>query len=137
MAVLHPREEHGGSPWPTVLVGPVIWISHFMLVYLVAEAFCEVGASGPRMLGLPVVSVVTVAATLIAVAVIGVAAVRAWLRLGPEGPDGDEPPVEQRSGMGRLRGRDHPLVFTGLLLDVLSIMAVLFVGVPAIVLQPC
>jgi len=101
--------------WPVLLLaGPVIWISHFWVVYLWAEAACD------RPWDSAVV-VVTVAATLVAIGAIvgfGIKASRSYTAAD----DGDH---------RRL------LYLYGVLLAGLSVVATLFVGLPALFLDPC
>lgn len=107
--------------WVLLLAGPVIWFTHFIAVYLATEVGCAIGGFGFRLVGLSGVAFVTVAATVVAaVAIVWSTA----LALGRwrAGHDGDV-----HSGT----------LFTGVLLGVFSFVAVLFVGVPAVVLQPC
>lgn len=96
------------------LGGPVLWFSHFMLVYLVAEAACAAG--GVRLLGLPLVTVVTVAATVLGVPATLLIARTAW-RVW--------------------RREEDQLAVVAFLLALLSAAAILFDGVPPLVLPPC
>lgn len=101
--------------WPVfLLAGPVIWISHFFVVYLFAEAACTGAAASA-------VRAVTLVGTAIAVAailVMGLRTRRAFTDI---------------SACDSLR----QLYFLGQLLAGLSVVAVLFVGLPATFLQPC
>ena len=115
------------------LAGPVIWASHFMVVYLVAEAVCAAGTD-VRVLGLHVLSTVTLVATgvaLVVTAVTTVAAYRRWRRSGI-GWDADAAP--DAGGVAEQEGR---LALAGFLLGILFALAVLFVGLPALALEPC
>lgn len=103
------------------LAGPTIWITHFMVVYLLAEAVCTTDLT-THVFGLHVVSTVTLIATAVAVAAtayVGVLALRRSHR-------------DQSSGEP-----DGPLAFAGFLLSALFGLAILFVGVPAFVLDAC
>lgn len=102
--------------WPVlVLYGPTIWITHFLAVYLIAEVGCAYPATiGPW----PAVVVITIALTVLAIAGIALIAARARR---------PEPSTDSL----------FPLQRVGALLAVLSVVATLFVGVPALVLDPC
>jgi hypothetical protein len=121
--------------WVVLLGGPVIWFSHFMLVYLVAEAGCTGGGPGLRGFNPPVPAAVTLAAT--ALAALGCLAFAAWAyRRWLASRDGDA-----ADNPGRLAGpydehhRGGTLALTSLLLALFSFVAVLFVGAPALVFE--
>lgn len=116
-----------------LLAGPVIWISHFLLVYLVAEAGCTGAGTGLALLDPPVPRVVTLAATV--VAALGCIAVSGWTlrRWRAERPEPSS-----------VAAADHPdedphdpggtLAFVGFILGLLSFLSVLMVGLPALAL---
>ncbi|MCA1735581.1 MAG: hypothetical protein LC739_05555, partial [Actinobacteria bacterium] len=97
--------------WPVLLLaGPVIWISHFWVVYLWAEAACVPPWDSA-------VEFVTVAATVVAIGAIlgfGISASRSYTAADDDG--------------------DHRrlLYLYGVLLAGLSVVATLFVGLPAL-----
>jgi hypothetical protein len=113
--------------------GPVISSVHFMLVYLVAEAGCSGGGPGLSLFDPPVPKAVTLAATAAAVAAaLGCAGwwYRRW-RASEHEPAVDE--AADRTG----RDRGGTLAFAGFLLSLLSVVTILFVGLPALVLPSC
>lgn len=103
-----------------LVAGPLIWTTHFLLVYLVAEAGCTGGGPGLRLLNPPVPSIVTLSAT-VAAACASLAAAgwayRRW-RAAPDEPDA-------------------PVVLAGALMALLGVVTVAFVGLPALVLPAC
>ncbi len=118
------------------LAGPVVWFAHFMFVYVVAEAGCTGAGMGLRLLDPPVPTVTTLAAT--AVATIACAVIARWeyqrwqadrRPLSAEHadvvPESDDPQI------------GGALAFAGFLLAVVSLLSVLFVGLPAAVLPAC
>lgn len=125
------RDLRARDTWVVLLAGPVIWFAHFMVVYMVAEAGCTGSGPGLHLLDPPVPATVTVVATIIAVvACLGFAG---WSfrrsRTGiPDGEADDEVAA---------RGRHRELAFVGMLLSLLSALAVLFVGAPALVFTGC
>jgi hypothetical protein len=119
------------------VTGPVIWSVHFMLVYLVAEAGCSGDGPGLSLFDPPVPKVVTLAATAAAAAA-ALACARWWYRRWRGG--GSEPAADEAANLaGGLTDRDRggTLAFAGFLLSLLSIVTVLFVGLPALVLPSC
>ena len=119
------------------VAGPVIWSTHFLLVYLVVEAGCSGDGPGLRLFDPPVPKVVTLAATAVAAsAALGCAIwwYRRWR------PSEHEPPVDHAGGLaGGLtdRHRGGTLAFAGFLLSLLSVVTILAVGLPALVLPSC
>lgn len=116
------------SAWVLLLAGPVIWFAHFMGVYLLVEAACAVEATEREVLGLHVLSLTTLAATAVAVAVTLVSSGLAYLRWRRGARETEWLDVTD-SNAG--------LAFAGFVLGILSIVAICFVGVPAAVLEPC
>lgn len=90
------------------LAGPVIWYLYFWVVYLAAEAGCTANSGA-------VVTWTTIGLTGATMVAIGYYTLRA------RRPDDD----------------GSPLLKAGVLLGVFFVIATLFVGVPALVLQPC
>ena len=107
--------------WVAFLGGPVIWFTHFMLVYLVAETGCSGDGRGFELFDPPVPAATTLAATGLAVlACVGFAvwSYRRWRGVG-DGPG----------------AADGTMAFIGFLLALFSAVAVVFVGLPALVLE--
>lgn len=120
--------------WRTMallLAGPLLWTTHFMLVYLVVEAGCTGEGPGLRVFNPPVPTVVTLAATAVAAVACLATAALAYRRWRAR--------REQRSGDGGPEPVDHggSLAFAGFVLSLLGAVQVLFVGVPALVLPAC
>jgi hypothetical protein len=110
-----------------LLAGPVISSVHFLVVYLVVEAGCTGGGPGLSAFDPPVPRIVTLAATAVAaLACAGTAwwGVARWR--GPRRPDTREELLDRR-----------PLALGGVLLSLLGLVTVLFVGLPALVLEAC
>ncbi|MBW3576961.1 MAG: hypothetical protein KY462_04330 [Actinobacteria bacterium] len=125
--------------WAVLLAGPVIWFSHFMVVYLVAEAGCTGGGPGLVVFNPPVPVVVTWVSTVIAVPLCAAAAWWAWRRWRAsvdvlKGAPDDASELSGELDDDRRRGS---LAFAGLLLSLFSIVAVAFTAAPAMVLGPC
>jgi hypothetical protein len=113
--------------------GPVIWSVHFMLVYLVAEAGCSGDGPGLRLFDPPVPKAVTLAATAAAVAA-ALACATWWYRRWRAS---EHEPVADGAADLADRDRGGTLAFAGFLLSLLSVVTVLFVGLPALVLPSC
>lgn len=128
------RDRRARITWVVLLAGPVIWFSHFMAVYLVAEAGCTGDGHGLALFDPPVPTVVTLLAT--AVAIVLCCQFAAWShRRWQESVRRDEPGPDPAAD-GDAGGRGS-LAFAGMLLSLLSALAVLSVGLPALVLPSC
>jgi hypothetical protein len=125
--------------WPLFMFvsGPIIWSVHFMLVYLVTEAGCSGDGPGLRLFDPPVPKAFTLAATAAAAAAaLGCATwwYRRWQASEHEPvADAAADPVGDRTD----HDRAGTLAFTGFLLSLLSVLTILFVGLPALVLASC
>jgi hypothetical protein len=115
------------------VAGPLIWSAHFLLVYLIVEAGCSGDGPGLRLFDPPVPKVVTLAAAAAAAAAALACAgwsYRRW-RASEHEPAADE------SGDHQHRDRGGTLAFAGYLLSLLSVVTILFVGLPALFLPSC
>lgn len=114
--------------WVMLIGGPVIWFAHFMIVYLVAEAACTGDGPGMELFNSPVLEIVISAATV-------AAALGCLLLIGRgyrSAAGSKKGPGDRSEGDGNL-----PTIYSGLLLSGLSLIATLFVALPALVLPPC
>ena len=119
------------------LIGPILWATHFGIVYLVAEAGCTGAGMGLRFLDPPVPTIVAVVATVVAgIACLGTAwwAYRRWRAVASRTADED---AAVRTGLPGDDVRGGTLEFAGFLLSLLSFVSVLMVGLPALALTPC
>lgn len=138
------RDRRARGTWAVFLAGPVVWFSHFMLVYLVAEAGCTGDGHGLDVFDPPVPVVWTVVATVVAVALCAAAAVwarRRWRANGSALDDaaeeGAESPDAESARVADAEARSASLAFAGYLLSLFSLLAVLFTAAPALVLWSC
>jgi hypothetical protein len=115
------------------VAAPAIWSLHFLLVYFAVEAGCSGSGPGLRLFDPPVPTVLTLAAT--ALAVLGCLACARWSyrrwRASRQEPDRRDGGEVDRFGQSR------SLAFAGFLLSLLGVVAVLFVGLPAVALPAC
>lgn len=117
--------------WLVLLGGPLVWLAHFAVTYLVAEAGCTGSGPGLEAFDPPAPRIVTVAATAIALALCALVAVRAAS-------------VRRRAGRGETRPigtlAEDParlLATVGMLLAGISATAVLFAGLLTPLLPGC
>ena len=115
------------------VAGPVIWSVHFLLVYLVTEAGCSGDGPGLTLFDPPVPRVVTLAVTAAAVAAALACAGWSWRRWRASGAEA----AADLAGGHQDRDRGGTLAFAGFLLSLLSVVTIVFVGLPALVLPSC
>ena len=123
------RDLQSRVQWVVLLAGPVIWLAHFSIVYLVAEAGCNGAGDGLEAFGPPVPAWTTLVATLVAVPACLAVAWWGWNRIasGPTGEAATDPGAHER----------HRVLSTiGAMLALISLAAVLFVAATAVWL-PC
>ncbi len=133
------RDRRVRWTWVVFIAGPVVWMTHFMLVYLVAEAGCTGGGEGLETFDPPVPVITTLVATAVGVAVCIAAALWAyrWWRASRENLQAAPDAATEISGDFDDDRRRGSLAFAGLLLSAFSAVAILFTGAPALVLGPC
>lgn len=137
MSQAAPSRQEGSSWmfWAQLLAGPILWSIHFIVSYLLAEAFCRMGWNFD-LLGLPGLSVIVVVLTVLAllgVALFAMRSYRGWRNSNPELTLRDQ--VRETS-----RWSEGPVEFvylSGFLLSVLFGVTILAVGIPALFFQPC
>ena len=131
--VVSPRQET--NIWIQLLAGPVIWSAHFLLGYLLVEAFCKMGWSF-TILGLNGLSFIVIVLTLLAVLGTVLFAFRSY-----HGWRNINQGRTLRDQFGNTAGwYDGPVEFvylSGFFLSVLFAATILVVGIPALFLQPC
>lgn len=129
------RDRRARGMWVVFLGGPLLWLSHFMFVYLVAEAGCSGDGPGLDLFDPPVPRTVTLVATALAAAAclpMAVWARRRWRTATqePAADAGDPGGIPDAAGNGTLPR-------AGFLLASFSFVAIVFVGLPAAFLPAC
>ena len=105
-------------------LGLGIWTVHFAAIYAINAYGCERGLTGERVLGLPLVPVLVIAATAAALGALGVVLWRSAAGLSPPYDDGGE--TEPR--------------FTrwfAAATAALALVAVVYEAIPALIVPPC
>jgi hypothetical protein len=100
------------------LAGPVAWYLFFWVVYLMAEAACVSSLAFTETAGIPTVSFITLALTLVSAVPVVWFMFRALRRSQDESPH-------------------QPLVLAGAILGISFFVATVFVGLPAFFFSPC
>jgi hypothetical protein len=119
------------------VAGPVIWSVHFLLVYLVTEAGCTGDGPGLVLFDPPVPKAVTLAVTAAAAVAALACAGWSWRRWRTDAAEAAADEAADIAGGLQDRDRGGTLAFAGFLLSLLSVVTILFVGLPALVLPSC
>jgi hypothetical protein len=130
------RDRRTRGMWVILLGGPLLWLTHFMFVYLVAEAGCSGDGPGLELFDPPVPKTLTLVVTALAVAAcvpLAFWCLGHWRRATQGSADSTEP------GGGRTpdAAGQGTVPYAGFLLASFSAVAILFVGVPAAFLPAC
>ena len=131
------RDRRARSIWVALLAGPIIWFAHFMVVYLAVEAGCTGDGPGLSVFDPPVPTVLTVAATVVAAIACLWSAVWALRRWRARDDRSGAAMTDDLSADLEYGDRNGLLSFVGFLLSSLSVVAILMVGLPALVLPAC
>jgi heme/copper-type cytochrome/quinol oxidase subunit 3 len=119
--------------WIVFLAGPVIWITHFMIVYLAAEAGCTGDGPGLNSFDPPtprIITLVVTAAAALACLPFAVWGYRWWNKKR----DADVTHDQQDADAAEDVDNRAAAGFAGLLLTCLAIFSILFVGLMAVFL---
>jgi len=120
-------KRHGRSLWFGVLTGPLAWLVHLTVSYVLASLTCLRVWPGFTIFGWSgglVMMIVFTLAMLALIATAGWLAFQHWRRLS-------------RRTDGRGNGFDRWMAFSGVLVSGMFFVAVLYAGLPAVILQPC
>lgn len=116
----------------SLIGGPLVWVVHFLGIYILTAVACAHDFFQAELLGIRVVPLVGGALTLLAVIVIldgGSVAWRRWRdRPGGELPPHDGPDVASRRRF---------MAYAGLLLTGISFLAVIWETIPILIFDTC
>lgn len=134
--VVAPREQMSSRMrWIQLLAGPVLWTAHFLMSYLLVEAFCSLGWNF-TLLGIHGLLFLLIVMTIVAVidtSLFALASYRAWKKMNVDHNLRDEFRETSRWS----EGPGEFMYFSGFLLSVLFTVTILMVGIPAFFLRPC
>ena len=123
--------------WAALLVGPLILMLHFTIVYLVAEAGCTGDGHGLDVFDPPVPVIVTVAATAAAAIACMAAVTWNYRRWRTSVDDSQRPQAGWPFGDVDDHEARGSLAFVGTLLAGFSFVSVVLIGVAAPFLRSC
>jgi heme/copper-type cytochrome/quinol oxidase subunit 2 len=123
------RETGSGTDLWHVIAAPVVWALHFLFCYIWSAVYCE---KAGRAASLDDIRMVVIAATLVALALIGWSTRTLWRVRGRSLTD-DDFEFEHNNPEERHRFLSH----VALMLCVLSAVAVVYVAIPIVYLGTC
>lgn len=123
------RETGTGTDLWRVIFAPGVWAVHFLLCYVFAAIYCE---KLGRDAALDFATWVIVAATVVALGLIGLSTLKLWKVRGRSLTD-DDFEFEHNTAEERHRFLSH----VALMLCMLSAVAVLYVAIPMLYLTSC
>lgn len=118
----------------SLIIGPMIWVVHFLTVYLTTAIACAKDFFDLKILGFGIVPLIVALATLIAAGLIldgAMVALRRWR--GSRWEEAPPPPHDQANKQSRRRF----LAYAGLLLCGLSLIATLWEALPVLFMTSC
>lgn len=113
----------------SVVIAPTVWALHFLLVYPFAAVSCAPATAAG--IGMPETRIVVAAATLVAVVVIAAIGAVGWRLSG--GTITADDPLDDATRESRQRFLGNAT----LLLAWLSLVGVIFVALPALLIEDC
>jgi hypothetical protein len=119
---------HGTDLW-RVIAAPIVWALHFLFCYVYGAVYC---AKAGRNAPLDQPTIVVVAATLVALALISFSTLQIW-RVRARSLTDNDFEFEHNTPEERHRFLSH----VALMLCVLSAVAVLYVTIPMLYLTSC
>lgn len=129
------KEVNSWMRWLQLLAGPILWSVHFLVSYLLVEAFCHFRWNF-TLFGISGLSFLLVVLTILAVAgtsLFALKSYRVWKKMSMDHDLRDEFRETSRWS----EGPSDFMYFSGFLLSVLFTAAILTVGLPVFFLQPC
>lgn len=119
----------------SIVLGPIVWSAHFVLVYVYNAIACAKRFAGTEWMGLPLVPLVVIGLTVLALAMIGGLAWLAWIRFREVRHAAHL--VHEKDIEESVPARQRFMASSALLLCGISAVAVLMVGLPALWVPPC
>ena len=117
----------------SIIGGPMVWVAHFLTVYIFTAIACARGFFHADLLGVGVVPLVGGLATLAAAALIVDAFVVSWRRWRGGGAPPALPPHDQTGVASRRRF----MAFSGMLLCGASLIATVWEALPVVFFSSC
>ena len=116
----------------SIIGGPMVWVAHFLTVYIFTAIACARGFFYAELLGIRVVPLVGGLATVAAAALIVDAFVVSWRRWR-----GGAPPALPPHDQAGVDSRRRFMAFSGMLLCGASLIAVLWEALPVVFFASC
>lgn len=119
----------------TIILAPILWSLHFLVVYCTNAVACAKGWSGVTVLGLGLVDFTVLAATVVVLVLLAGLAWLAWGRFAPV-KDARDYVHEHDPELAR-QARQRFMALAGLLQCGLAFVATGFVALPVLLVPKC
>lgn len=124
------------SLW-TLILAPTVWALHFLFIYIFAAVLCAKAPDGADvLLGLDAVRLGVLVATLVALAAIAAAGTLSWRRWR-HGATADQTHPFAVHDADTVESRRRFMAYSAVLLAGLSIVAVIYQALPALLIATC
>lgn len=120
----------------TLIAGPLVWVAHFLSLYLFTAIACAQGFFRQEFLGIGVVPLFGGAVSVIAVALIADGLVLSWRRWRGLPSDGAPAPLPPHDGAD-VASRRRFMAYAGLLLSGLALIATVWETLPILFFATC
>jgi hypothetical protein len=120
----------------TLIVGPMVWATHFLVVYVTAAIACAHGFFDDEMLGIPIVQMIGGAATLLALGLVLDGFVLGWRRWKGRPFDGDAAPLPPHDSAD-VASRRRFMAYASVLLSGISLIAIIWQSLPILFFASC
>lgn len=117
----------------SIIVGPLVWVGHFLVVYLTTAIICAKGLFDLTVLSISIVPLVVGAATLMAASLVIAGTVLAYRRCSRLGWDAPDLSLDRSD----TDSRRHFMAYAGLLLGGLSLLAIVWEALPVALIDSC
>lgn len=120
----------------TLIVGPMVWVVHFLTVYITAAIACAHGFFHDELLGIRVVPLIGGVATLVALVLIVDALALSWRRWRGRPSGGEAAPLPPHDGAD-VASRRRFMAYAGVLLSGIALIATVWQSLPLVFFASC
>jgi hypothetical protein len=120
----------------SLIVGPMVWVAHFLILYVTAAIACAHGFFDDRIQGVPIVQVIGGSATLVALALVLDGFILSWRRWRGRPFDGERAPLPPHDGAD-VMSRRRFMAYASMLLSGVSLIAIVWESLPLVFFTSC
>jgi uncharacterized membrane protein YhaH (DUF805 family) len=120
----------------SLIVGPMVWAAHFLIVYITAAIACAHGFFDDEILGIRIVQLIGGGATLVALALILDSLVLSWRRWRGRPSDGEPTPLPPHDSSD-VTSRRRFMAYASILLSGIALIATVWQSLPLVFFASC